>query len=80
MRAVVVALALLLGGQTVWAQEQLEWLPHVGQATRDPDFRVETRRFGLDRQVEMLQWRRDGDGYELAWNAASIDSSDFVFV
>lgn len=77
MRFVLAVLALLVVGQGARAQELPALLPEAGRTIRDPDFRVETRQFGLDRQVEMLQWRREGERYELVWNAAWIDSSDF---
>lgn len=77
MRRALVALGLLLAGHVAQAQDVTARMPHAGPAIRDPDFRVETRQFGLDRQVEMLQWRREGAGYARVWNAAPIDSSDF---
>ncbi len=50
----------------------------TAQATlEDRDFGVRTRALGLDRQVEMYQWRAAGDGYEAVWNSALIDSSGF---
>lgn len=43
----------------------------------DRDFGVQTSAAGLDRLVEMYQWRiRDGE-YERVWNAARIDSTGF---
>jgi hypothetical protein len=52
--------------------------PQPGEALRDRDFGVVSRQFGLDRQVEMYQWRADGDGYARVWNSAPIDSSGFA--
>lgn len=58
--------------------------PVAGKALRDRDFGVVTRQFGLDRRVEMYQWRRSADpgagqgGYERIWNSAPIDSSQFA--
>lgn len=52
--------------------------PAPGPAIRDRDFGVSTREFGLDRQVEMYQWRASGGGYEQVWNAARIDSDAFA--
>lgn len=52
--------------------------PLSGGGVRDPDFGVATRQFGLDRQVEMYQWRASDDGYRRVWNAALIDSSSFA--
>ncbi|MCF7222743.1 TMEM43 family protein [Marilutibacter chinensis] len=43
----------------------------------DRDFGVSTRSAGLDRQVEMYQWRLHRGEYQRVWNAARIDSSDF---
>ncbi|MEG3193122.1 TMEM43 family protein [Lysobacter sp. D1-1-M9] len=72
-----------------WAQEpaavaspRLQALPQgepdPGPPLRDPDFGVRTRAFGLDRQVEMYQWRVTGEGYRRVWNGARIDSSGFA--
>lgn len=51
--------------------------PVAAAVVRDPEFGVTTRQLGLERKVEMLQWRRSGEGYEAAWSAAPIDSSHF---
>ncbi|HSM12191.1 MAG TPA: TMEM43 family protein [Lysobacter sp.] len=45
---------------------------------RDPDFRVSTRQFGLERRVEMYQWRAGEAGYRRVWNQAPIDSAGFA--
>ncbi|BAV97098.1 TMEM43 family protein [Lysobacter enzymogenes] len=58
--------------------------PVAGPGLRDRDFGVLSRQFGLDRRVEMYQWRRSADpvagqgGYERIWNSAPIDSSQFA--
>lgn len=52
--------------------------PVAGKRVVDRDFGVETRQFGLDRRVEMYQWRFTGKGYERVWNAAPIDSAGFA--
>ncbi|MEH6421943.1 TMEM43 family protein [Pseudomonas sp. CGJS7] len=58
--------------------------PLPGKALTDRDFGVVSRQFGLDRRVEMYQWRRSagtapGDsGYQRIWNSAPIDSSGFA--
>lgn len=58
--------------------------PQAGKGLSDRDFGVVTRQFGLDRRVEMYQWRREfgiatqGEGYERVWNAAPIDSAGFT--
>lgn len=52
--------------------------PQSSNTLADPDFHVETREFGLERRVEMYQWRRDDEGrYAPVWNPGVIDSSDF---
>lgn len=51
--------------------------PHPGAELRDADFGVQSTQFGLERRVEMYQWRRDATGYANVWNAAAIDSVDF---
>ncbi|BDU17457.1 TMEM43 family protein [Lysobacter auxotrophicus] len=53
-------------------------LPQSGKGLRDRDFGVVSHQFGLDRQVEMYQWRASGDGYTQVWNAAPIDSRGFA--
>lgn len=56
-----------------------EGMPQSGGELRDRDFGVRTGRFGLDRRVEMYQWRRIGeDRYDRVWKAAWIDSSGFA--
>lgn len=68
--------AALVAGTAV-AQEPVG-LPDPGPVLEDEDFRVRTRQFGLDRQVEMYQWRRaESGGYERAWHGARIDSAGF---
>jgi hypothetical protein len=52
--------------------------PRAGKALRDRDFGVSTRQFGLDRVVEMYQWRATPGGYTRVWNAAPIDSTGFA--
>ncbi len=51
--------------------------PETHTVLEDVDFGVRTRSFGLDRQVDMYQWRATADGYEKVWNSAYIDSSGF---
>jgi hypothetical protein len=52
--------------------------PAPSNVLEDPDFRVESRQFGLERRVEMYQWRRDdAGGYARVWNAAPIESAGF---
>ena len=53
--------------------------PQPDATVRDPDFGVVARHFGLQRQVEMYQWRPRGDGgYERAWSDVALDSSAFA--
>ena len=52
-------------------------IPRPGAVLVDPDFGVSTREFGLDRQVQMYQWRRSGDQLERVWSAGRIESADF---
>lgn len=59
------------------AQTEPEGFPDPGVALVDPDFKVGTREFGLDRRVEMYQWRRADHGYERVWHGALIDSTGF---
>lgn len=48
-------------------------------APRDPDFGVVARgAIGLERQVAMYQWMRDGNGYAKAWSGEVVDSSGFA--
>lgn len=77
MKALWLSLALLWAGSAT-AQAVPEGEPRVGRSVRDSDFGVSTRQFGLDRRVEMYQWRADGDGYARTWNAARIDSTGFA--
>jgi hypothetical protein len=78
--ALSVACALLTGAAFAQADAGEEPMdpPQPGEALRDRDFGVVSHRFGLDRQVEMFQWRADASGYTQVWNAAPIDSSHFA--
>ena len=64
--------------QTQAQAQQPEGEPVSGGETRDPDFGVATRQFGLERRVEMYQWSAGEDGYRRVWNPALIDSSRFA--
>lgn len=78
MRWMLLAVALLASPVVVPAQEALpEGEPKPDRALVDPDFNVESSRFGLERRVEMFQWRLDDDGYATIWNDALIDSAEF---
>lgn len=60
------------------AQPMPEGVPQPGKPLHDRDFGVSTRQFGLEREVEMYQWRAVDDGYQAVWNSARIDSSPFA--
>lgn len=79
MRLAALALLLALAGGT-HAQEPVRppGEPVVEHPPRDAEFGVTAPGFGLQRQVEMLQWRRDGDGYRKAWSSEPIDSSAYA--
>lgn len=53
--------------------------PQPAATVRDPDFGVTARHFGLERRVEMFQWRLRADGgYERTWSATPLDSSGYA--
>ncbi|TWI05015.1 uncharacterized protein DUF1625 [Luteimonas cucumeris] len=52
--------------------------PQVDKPPRDAEFGVVSRRFGLERRVEMYQWRDTGHGYEKVWSAVPIASALFA--
>ena len=52
--------------------------PQPAATVRDPDFGVVARHFGLQRDVEMFQWQRRGEGYQRAWSGEALDSSGFA--
>lgn len=52
-------------------------MPEVSGELRDPDFGVRRRAAGLQRKVEMYQWRREGARYGAGWSQERIDSSAF---
>lgn len=51
--------------------------PQASSALRDREFGVRTDAVGLQRRVEMYQWRRSGTGYAAAWAQAPVDSTGF---
>ena len=77
MRALALAMLLACAGgahaQRAIPQPQGE--PVAAQPPRDAEFGVVAPGVGLQRQVEMLQWRRDGSGYRKEWSAQPVDSS-----
>ncbi len=60
------------------AQEAPVGSPKPGQVTRDAEFGVVTRQFGLERTVEMYQWHRAGQGYFAGWSLEPVDSTGFA--
>lgn len=46
--------------------------PRPEQTPRDDEFGVATRHLGLERRVEMYQWRAGERGYERVWSARPI--------
>jgi hypothetical protein len=46
--------------------------PRPVQRPRDDEFGVATRQLGLERRVEMYQWRGGERGYERVWSARAI--------
>jgi hypothetical protein len=52
-------------------------VPQPDRSVRDPEFGVVARHYGLERRVEMLQWRRVAGGYATTWSELPIDSSTF---
>lgn len=78
MKRAWLLLALWLGAGFAHAQSIPQSEPHPGERVRDRDFGVSTRQFGLERQVEMYQWRASDDGYTPVWNSAPIDSAPFA--
>ncbi len=78
MRRAWLALLLLIGCGIAAAQPLPDGVPQPGKPLRDREFGVSTRQFGLEREVEMYQWRAGDDGYQAVWNSARIDSSQFA--
>ncbi|MFD0739504.1 TMEM43 family protein [Lysobacter koreensis] len=82
MKAWWLSSAWLLATTVAVAQTVPEDAPRPGKVLRDVDFGVTSSQFGLERRVEMYQWRVDGDAgagnYQRVWNSARIDSSGFA--
>lgn len=77
----LLAAGCLLVATAVAAQEQApdpSAPPQAEGKLRDPDFGVRTSHFGLERRVEMFQWREDGGAYVRAWSDAPVDSAAFL--
>jgi hypothetical protein len=77
MRPVAIAAVLLLFAVAASAQQRPQGEPETDSVVRDADFGVSARHFGLERRVEMLQWRQQGADYAKAWSDKAIDSSAF---
>ncbi|GAA5077122.1 TMEM43 family protein [Lysobacter panacisoli] len=79
--AFALSLSCVLSATAAFAQTGVDDAPmdapKPGKALRDRDFGVSTRQFGLERRVEMYQWRADGDGYTRVWHSVPIDSKGF---
>lgn len=72
-------LALLLAG-TCFAQTDPQGVPQATKAVVDVEFGVSTRQLGLERRVEMYQWREGrvpGAQYDRTWSSERIDSGTF---
>jgi hypothetical protein len=79
MRVAAIALLLALaGGAHAQDAAQPQGRPVAAHPPRDPEFGVVAHGVGLQRQVEMLQWRRSGSGYRREWSAQPVDSSGFA--
>lgn len=72
---VLLACGLALPTPPAAAQDTLQ--PSIRQPLRDAEFGVRTRQFGLQRQVRMYQWRREGEGFVGDWIGRAVDSSGF---
>ena len=69
------ALFACAGSLPAQAREAPTGEPRAAEALRDPEFGVRTRQFGLQRRVEMYQWRKDGGRYARVWSAEPIPSA-----
>lgn len=79
IRTGVAALLLaMLEAAVAVAGERPRGAPVSDAVVRDARFGVTARQFGLERRVEMLQWRVSEQGYSRIWAASPIDSSSHV--
>ena len=51
--------------------------PVSDEVVRDREFGVSARHFGLERRVEMYQWRAKDGGFERVWSESPIDSGGY---
>lgn len=50
--------------------------PRPAQTPRDDEFGVATRQLGLQRRVQMYQWRGGGRGYQRVWSTRPIQAGE----
>jgi len=62
---------------TAQAPDGAPGVPQPDRSVRDPEFGVVARHYGLERRVEMLQWRQVAGGYATTWSEFPIDSATF---
>jgi hypothetical protein len=70
--------ALLVVACTAAAQPAPIGEPVTDEVVRDAEFGVSARHFGLERRVEMYQWRKLGPGYAKVWSTSPIDSRAYA--
>lgn len=78
MRRIAALLLILAAAGIVSAQQAPLGLPQPDKSPRDAEFGVTSRQFGLERRVEMYQWRAAGANYEKVWSATPIASAAFA--
>lgn len=78
MRRALLAAATLAIAFTAHAQQTPQGEPVTDAVVRDAEFGVSARHFGLERQVEMLQWQAARKGYAQVWSDEVIDSGGFA--
>lgn len=67
-------LACVAAAPVAMADDARPLEPRAGSVLRDREFGVQTRGFGLDRRVEMLQWQIVDGRYARVWHDAAIDA------
>ena len=80
---IVWLLLCLVAAAPVWGQapgadepaSEPRGQPIAERPLRDTEFGVRTRELGLQRRVEMYQWRKVGGRYERVWSDAPIPSA-----